>query len=187
MLRRVSVVFAFLALICALTIEPGGRSVGATVVATSTPTTKKSSGPRVTIYALHQIKTTAYRRPTNRPISDPWRPPANPYAAGNRGIEFATVPGDRVLIAAAGTVTFAGDVAGTYYLVVLHGDGIRTTLGGLVGSTYRIGDNVGGGQVAGTAAGPLHFGARFGEIYIDPTPLLGKKSGPAWLTKTTNE
>jgi murein DD-endopeptidase MepM/ murein hydrolase activator NlpD len=172
------------ALICALTISPDGLSGAATVGST---TTTKPSGPRVTIYALHQIKTTTYRRPTNRPISDPWRPPANPYAAGNRGIEFATVAGDQVLIAAAGSVTFAGNVAGTYYLVVQHLDGIRTTLGGLAGSVFRVGNTVAAGQVAGTAAGPLHFGARYGDIYIDPTPLLGKSSGPPWLTKTSSE
>ncbi len=153
----------------------------------SGPPTTKRDGPRVTIYARHQIKTTSYQRPTNRPISDPWRPPANPYAAGNRGIEFGTVPGDRVVIAAAGTVTFAGRVADTYYLVVLHPDGIRTTLGGLVGSSFHVGDSVARGQLAGTAAGRVHFGARVGDIYIDPTQLLATKSGPSRLTKTSDE
>jgi murein DD-endopeptidase MepM/ murein hydrolase activator NlpD len=165
-------------------ISPIGVSLAATGGGS---TTTKPSGPRVTIYALRQITTSTYRRPTNRPVSDPWRPPANPYAAGNRGIEFATVAGDQVLIPAAGSVTFAGSVAGTYYLVVLHADGIRTTLGGLIGSVFRIGDAVMAGQVAGTAAGPLHFGARYGDIYIDPTPLLGQASGPPWLTKTSSE
>jgi murein DD-endopeptidase MepM/ murein hydrolase activator NlpD len=185
-LRRISFAFAFVALICTLTIESGG-SLAATVSTTTILPSTTKSGPRVTVYALHQIKTTTYRRPTNRSISDPWRPPANPYAAGNRGIEFATVAGDQVLIAAAGSVTFAGNVAGTYYLVVLHPDGIRTTLGGLTGSPFRIGDNVARGQVAGTASGPIHFGARYGDLYIDPTPLLGKASGPPWLTKTSKE
>jgi murein DD-endopeptidase MepM/ murein hydrolase activator NlpD len=165
-------------------ISPIGFSPAATGGNT---TTTKPSGPRVTIYALHQIKTFTYRRPTTRPISDPWRPPANPYAAGNRGIEFATVAGDQVLIPAAGSVTFAGSVAGTYYLVVLHADGIRTTLGGLTGSAFHIGDTVTAGQIAGTAAGRIHFGARVGDLYIDPTPLLGNPSGPPWLTKTSDE
>ncbi len=161
-----------------------GAPVDAVESATSTT---KPKGPRVTIYVRHQIKTKTYLRPTNRAIRDPWRPPANPYAAGNRGIEFATVAGDRVVIAASGRVTFAGHVADTYYLVVAHPDGIRTTLGGLVGSTYHVGDLVVAGQFAGTVAGPLHFGARFGDIYIDPTPLFAKRTGPARLTKTTSE
>jgi murein DD-endopeptidase MepM/ murein hydrolase activator NlpD len=178
---------ALCAFVCALSISPDGFSEAATAGTSTTTVTTKPSGPRVTIYALREIKTRTYRRPTNRPISDPWRAPANPYAAGNRGIEFATVAGDQVLIPAAGSVTFAGNVAGTYYLVVLHPDGIRTTLGGLAGTVFHVGDTVTKGQIAGIAAGRIHFGARVGDLYIDPTPLLGKPSGPAWLTKTSGE
>ena len=52
-----------------------------------------------------------YRPPVTAPILDPFRPPTTPYGPGNRGIEYATVPGTSVGAAADGVVVFAGPVA----------------------------------------------------------------------------
>src|SRR4051812_5129195 len=68
-----------------------------------------------------------YRRPVAGPTTDPFRAPATRFGAGNRGIDFATTPGEPVVAAAAGTVTFAGQVAGTLTVVILHADHLRTS------------------------------------------------------------
>jgi len=70
-----------------------------------------------------------YQPPVAAPVADPFRPPASPYGAGNRGIDYATAPNTEVKAAANGEVVFAGQVGGTLHVVVLNGDGIRTSAG----------------------------------------------------------
>src|SRR5262245_2865597 len=62
--------------------------------------------------------------PVRAPVIDPFRTPGCRWCAGNRGIEYGTTPGTLVRASAAGTVTFAGVVAGTRYVVVLHPSGL---------------------------------------------------------------
>jgi len=114
-----------------------------------------------------------YRPPVDAPLVDWFRPPPEPWAAGNRGIDYATTRGSPVSAAAAGEVVFAGPVAGTLHVVVLHDDGIRTSYSFLKSVAVRRGDRVDGGQAVGTAGERLHFGARAGDTYLDPARLLG--------------
>lgn len=113
-----------------------------------------------------------YRPPAAAPIVDGWRPPSTPYGPGNRGVDYGTAPGAAVLAPADGVVTFTGRVARVLYVVIGHRDGIRTSLGGLATATVTSGDKVTAGQVIGTAAGPVHFGARRGSVYLDPLSLM---------------
>ena len=76
--------------------------------------------------------------------------------------------------AAAGTVTFSGAVAGQFYVVVEHADGLRATYGRLAGSGLSAGDRVAAGAVVGRSSGGLYFGLRRGELYVDPAPLIGR-------------
>lgn len=115
----------------------------------------------------------AYRPPVDRPIVDPFRPPPNPYGAGNRGVDYETEPGEPVTAAAGGEVVFAGTVGRSQHVVVLHPDGIRTSYSFLADVAVRRGDRVRAGDVVGTAATALHFGARAGDRYVDPTLLFG--------------
>src|SRR5688572_15830060 len=69
----------------------------------------------------------AYAPPVDAPVVDPFRPPAGPFGAGNRGLEYGTPPGTEVRAAADGTVVFAGSVAGTRHVTVKHADGLRTS------------------------------------------------------------
>ena len=71
--------------------------------------------------------TVSYRPPVDAPVADPFRAPAHRYAAGNRGIEYATSSDMPVRAAADGEVIFAGPVAGTLHVTVLHADGLRTS------------------------------------------------------------
>ena len=69
----------------------------------------------------------AYLPPVDAPVLDPFRPPASPFGPGNRGLEYATTAGTPVHAVADGRVTFAGSVAGTLHVTVLHADGVRTS------------------------------------------------------------
>jgi murein DD-endopeptidase MepM/ murein hydrolase activator NlpD len=111
---------------------------------------------------------------TDAPVVDPFRPPPGPYAAGNRGIEYATVPGSPVRAAADGVVTFAGPVAGQLHVTVGHADGIRTSYSYLASIAVVRGQRVRRGQPVGTAAARLHVGARRGDIYLDPASLWSR-------------
>lgn len=116
--------------------------------------------------------------PVDAAVSDPYRPPACPWCPGNRGIEYATSPGDPVRAAAAGTVTFAGPVAGVRYVVVEIAGGWRLTYGNVDDPRVAPGDRVVAGMTVGRAAGPFHLGLRDradagSDAYLDPTPYLG--------------
>ena len=45
-----------------------------------------------------------YQPPVAAPVSDPFRPPAQAYGPGNRGLDYATAPGTEVKAAADGDV-----------------------------------------------------------------------------------
>ena len=116
--------------------------------------------------------TVAHTPPVDAPIADPFRPPAGPYGAGNRGLEYATSPGDVVRASAPGTVVFAGSVAGSLHVTVLHADGVRTSYSFLQALGTTVGATVAGGDPIGTAGERLHFGARVGDAYFDPSALF---------------
>jgi murein DD-endopeptidase MepM/ murein hydrolase activator NlpD len=112
-----------------------------------------------------------YSPPTAAPVVDPFRPPPTPYAAGNRGIEYRTVPGSTVRAAAQGVVTFAGAVAGSLHVTVAHPDGVRTSYSYLATVLVTEGQRVLRRQPVGTTGARLHVGARRGDRYIDPASL----------------
>ncbi|WP_204164216.1 M23 family metallopeptidase [Streptomyces sp. CS090A] len=112
-----------------------------------------------------------------------WEPPATPYGPGHRGVDLAARPGDAVVAAATGRVSFAGRVAGRGVLVIeLAGNGappLRTTYEP-VWALVEKGDEVVAGQPVGVletgpfhcAGGCLHWGLRRGDAYFDPLSLL---------------
>ncbi|MBA3604399.1 MAG: M23 family metallopeptidase [Actinomycetota bacterium] len=124
------------------------------------------------------------RPPVVAPVVDPFRQPACPWCAGNRGLEYDVAAGTEVRAAAAGTVTFAGSVAGVRYVVVEHADGLRATYGRLDSATVATGRRVATGQIVGRSGDGLFFGIRRGETYLDPAPLLGRLVERARLVPT---
>jgi murein DD-endopeptidase MepM/ murein hydrolase activator NlpD len=110
-----------------------------------------------------------------------FEPPPSRFEAGHRGIDIGAPLGTPVRAASAGTVAFAGWVAGSRFVSIDHPDGVRTTYSWLSSVDVARGATVAGGQVIGaTGHGHpelerphLHFGARIGEDYIDPLILLG--------------
>ncbi|HEX5097214.1 MAG TPA: peptidoglycan DD-metalloendopeptidase family protein, partial [Acidimicrobiia bacterium] len=117
--------------------------------------------------------TVSYRPPVDAPVADPFRAPAHRYAAGNRGIDYATSTDMPVRAAADGEVIFAGPVAGTLHVTVLHADGLRTSYSFLDRVEVSRGMRVAQGDAVGTASASTHFGVRDAQgEYLDPQLLF---------------
>jgi murein DD-endopeptidase MepM/ murein hydrolase activator NlpD len=113
-------------------------------------------------------------------------PPRSRYGAGHRGVDLAARAGEPVLASAAGTVAFAGSVAGRGVVSIDHGS-LRTTyepvdaqvfVGQRVATGQPIGRQGAGGHCAGRC---LHWGLRQGSTYLDPLSLVGGRAGPLRL------
>lgn len=119
-------------------------------------------------------------------VGRPFAPPEVRYGAGHRGVDLQAWPGDRVLAAGAGRVSYAGLLAGRGVVVVVHGD-LRTTYEPVT-SSVTVGQSVSAGEPLGllelghagcAAPACLHWGLRRGEDYLDPLGLVDR--GPARL------
>lgn len=127
--------------------------------------------------------------PVLAPVVDPFRPPECPWCAGNRGLEYATSPGQAVRAVAGGVVSFAGDVAGVVYVTV---DTVADTTTGRSPAlvTYgRLGVRLVGrghvvrpGDVIGRTGHDLLLTVRRGGEYVDPALELGRWERRARLT-----
>jgi murein DD-endopeptidase MepM/ murein hydrolase activator NlpD len=141
-------------------------------------------GPGANSASADQVPSVNYQPPVSGPVVDGWRPPTGPYGAGNRGVDYATVPGEAVSATGFGVVTFAGSVAGNNWMVIRHLDGRRSSLGPLAAFSVRTGQQVAAGQLIGTAATmAIHWGVREADVYVDPTTLLPGPKGKLRLTK----
>lgn len=103
---------------------------------------------------------------------------ATRYSAGHRGVDLAASPGEMLHASAAGTVFFAGMVAGRPSVSVDHGGGVRTTYtpaAALVAKGQRVAE----GQVIATVgvddhcrSACLHWGLTDGLDHFDPLAHL---------------
>lgn len=118
-----------------------------------------------------------WQPPVSGRVVDPFREPPCPYCAGNRGLDYRVGANAQVRAVEAGTVAWAGSIAGTRYVVVRHANGWRTTYGQLTDSSLRTGDRVTRRSLVGAASGSFYFGLRVGERYRDPAPHLGRLVG----------
>jgi hypothetical protein len=122
----------------------------------------------------------AWVRPVAGRVVRAFRAPLTRYGRGHLGVDFAARPGTPVRAAGAGTVVFAGLVANTRHVVVLHADGLRTSYSFLATIRVRRGQAVAPGAVLGTTGGRgehhdgdvLHFGLRVGGTFVDPMRLF---------------
>lgn len=100
------------------------------------------------------------------------------YGPGHRGIDLAAMPGQAVHAVAAGTVVWAGNVAGRPTISVEH-RGVKSTYEP-VRASVRIGDSVAQGEILGTvqaghdscAQTCLHLGRIESGTYLDPEALF---------------
>ena len=132
-----------------------------------------AAAPAAPAAAAHRGDSPVFRPPVDAPVADPYRPPQDLYGPGNRGVEYDTEPGDVVRAAAAGTVVFAGAVAGSLYATLDHGGGLVSTYSFLQRISVRVGARVAQGQVIAIAGERLHFGVRVGDSYVDPAGFVG--------------
>jgi murein DD-endopeptidase MepM/ murein hydrolase activator NlpD len=109
-------------------------------------------------------------------------PPPQPWLPGHRGADLAAPAGTAVRAAGAGSIVFAGRIAGRGVVSVAHPGGLRTTYEPVLVEDHRLGDRVTAGEPIGTlvpghpgcpAAACLHWGLRRGGDYLDPLTLLG--------------
>ena len=124
---------------------------------------------------------------TPRPaVARGFAPPSSPWGAGHRGADLLGRPGQRVVAALAGTVTFAGRLAGRGVVVIDHGQ-VRTTYEP-VSAAVRPGQAIDRGEPIGTLQRAsshclpracLHWGLLRGGTYVDPLTLVG--AGPVRL------
>jgi murein DD-endopeptidase MepM/ murein hydrolase activator NlpD len=114
-------------------------------------------------------------------VLGPFRAPPHVYGSGHRGVDLAGAVGQPVLAARAGSVVFAGQVAGRGVVSVHHDDGLRTTYEPLrpvvaAGAVVEAGEVVGfleRGHPGCAPASCLHWGVRRGRTeYVDPLVLL---------------
>lgn len=115
-------------------------------------------------------------------VTSPFGTSADPGSRGRRhdGIDIKASANEKILAAAAGTVTFAGRQRGYGNVVMVdHGGGIVTVYAHLFYACVRKGDRVGAGATIGragkrgTATGVhLHFEVRLNGVAIDPAPYL---------------
>ena len=110
--------------------------------------------------------------------------PSPNWNRGHRGVDLAGVPGQPVYAAAAGTVVFAGELAGRPLVSIAHPGGLRTSYEP-VHPSIRVGQLVDVGTVVGelaaghdgcSAPACLHWGAMWGAAsradYVDPLGLV---------------
>lgn len=103
---------------------------------------------------------------------------------GHWGVDFGTEPGTPVHAADAGTVSFAGEVAGVLSVTVDHGGGLRTSYSYLSEVTVARGQPVAAGATVGRSGvdhdlPAVHFSVRVGDVYRDPENWLGCLGSPA--------
>jgi murein DD-endopeptidase MepM/ murein hydrolase activator NlpD len=113
-------------------------------------------------------------------LAAPFDPPSSVYGSGHRGVDLLGRPGQPVLAPLAGTVVFAGNLAGRGVVVIDHGT--RRTTYEPVLATVRPGAAVAAGQVIGSLEialshcfprSCLHWGLIAAGQYRDPLGLLG--------------
>lgn len=120
--------------------------------------------------------------------------PKENWQRGHRGVDIQAKPGDEIVASAAGTVAFAGVVAGTPTVSVDHQSGVRTTYEPVRAVVHK-GQRVRRGELIGvlvdTAQLPetarrdpgLSWGAKIVQgrsakgraqwLYVDPLELIG--------------
>ncbi|MDR1791802.1 MAG: peptidoglycan DD-metalloendopeptidase family protein [Propionibacteriaceae bacterium] len=116
--------------------------------------------------------------PLAGPMVRGFDPPDQRWLAGHRGVDILGHPGDEIVAAAAGKVSYAGNVGGKPVVTVTHGE-LRTTYEP-VRAAVKVGQQVYAGELIGTLeAGHdcpggdcLHWGLKRGEEYLDPLSLL---------------
>lgn len=108
-----------------------------------------------------------------------------PYSPGHRGVDLGALVGTVTRAPVAGTVSFAGAVAGNLTVSIDAGAGVVVHLSYLsridvaAGARVRAGDPVGAsgdGHGAPGAGRSMHLGLEVDGAYVDPLPFLRRRA-----------
>jgi murein DD-endopeptidase MepM/ murein hydrolase activator NlpD len=130
--------------------------------------------------------------PHDAVIVAPFAPIGN--YAGHWGVDLSAPAGSDVAAVGAGTVSFAGSIAGRRSVTIDHGGGIRTSYSYLASISVTHGQSLSGRAAVGTAGvhggmNAFHLSLRIDATYVDPS-VLGRCSEvpePAlWLAAPTS-
>ena len=186
------VVFKAFAMIAVSSATVGVANNGRPSLPVPVPATITTSAFRSSPYPTQPRTEDGGRRPTSSPALTRWlRPvpgrivrafvaPSSRFGPGHRGVDLAVTAGEVVQSVGAGTVVFAGSVAGTQHVVVLHqpsgwksGYSFLSQISVVVGQRLQTGDAVGlAGSGAGHSSSPIvHISLRIVGEYVDPTVL----------------
>ncbi|MFN2490032.1 MAG: peptidoglycan DD-metalloendopeptidase family protein [Actinomycetota bacterium] len=118
--------------------------------------------------------------PVDAAIERHFEAPESDYGRGHRGVDYDVSPGTPVRATAAGTVSFAGTVAGSRAVSLEHSGGLVTTYS-ILGDIYVTeGESIGQGHWIGSTArshpddaSGLHLGVKLDGRYVDPWGYLG--------------
>ena len=165
-------------------VDGSGAGVGNSRVLTGVPMLGGSRGRPLTVAGPADRPAARWRWPLHArtPVLRRFVAPVSTWGAGHRGLDLATGAGASVLAVEGGRVSHAGVIAGRGTVSVEHRDGLVSTYEP-VRATVRVGDVLTAGGVLGlvepgTSASHcgarvcLHLGARRGDGYLDPWPLL---------------
>ncbi|UXA20697.1 M23 family metallopeptidase [Mycobacterium sp. SMC-4] len=120
------------------------------------------------------------------PVVRAFDAPSPNWQRGHRGVDLAGFEGQPVYSAAAGTVVFAGPLAGRPVVSIAHPGGLRSSYEPVrpsvrPGQTVQSGSAIGtlvAGHAGCTAVACLHWGAMWGPArradYVDPLGLLAE-------------
>lgn len=121
------------------------------------------------------------RQPVDGPINRSFAPIGR--YSGHWGVDWFVPEATRVRAAGAGTVSFAGSVAGNLTATVDHGGGLRTSYSYLATVAVEPGQPVTESTTVGTSGAghgspALHFSVRMGAMYVDPLAVIGCHLSP---------
>jgi murein DD-endopeptidase MepM/ murein hydrolase activator NlpD len=112
--------------------------------------------------------------PVSGPIIQHFVVPPCLRCAGHRGITIATRPGQQVVTALPGKISFVGEVAGLTYVVQVVRPGVKVTYGWLTPlGRLAEGDEIVAGALVGWAGERTYLGVRVGGQYVEPLRYLG--------------
>ncbi|MEX1208620.1 MAG: M23 family metallopeptidase [Acidimicrobiia bacterium] len=92
---------------------------------------------------------------------------------GHWGIDITVAAGTPVRAAAAGVVTFSGQVAERASVTISHGGSVRTSYSYLSRRSVAQGQQVAAGEIIGLSGvdhglEAIHFSLRLGDRFLDP-------------------
>jgi murein DD-endopeptidase MepM/ murein hydrolase activator NlpD len=136
----------------------------------------------VPVAAAAAWRVPALRLPVRGMVVRGFEEPAGPFGPGHRGIDVRAPVGTPVAAPAAGTVRFAGRVAGSAWVSLLVAPGVVVTVGPLRQPAVAAGERVAAlapvGRLAAGHGGAVHLSLRVDGAYVDPMPWLVDRPRP---------